>query len=72
MCTQMVGAIHYSKVAGNYTVAAPLITLVGGVGVFKGGGSEIKLGGAPIVIKGGSISVETLMDVKLGTSLKLG
>ncbi len=72
MCTQMVGAIHYSKVAGDYTVSAPLITLVGGVGVFKGGGSEIKLGGAPIVIKGSSISVETLMDVKLGTSLKLG
>ncbi len=72
MCTQMVGALHYSKVAGDYTVTAPMITLIGGVGVFKGGGSELKLGGAPIVVKGSSISVDTLMSVKLGTSLKLG
>ncbi len=72
MCTQMVGGLHYSKVAGDYTVTAPMITLIGGVGVFKGGGSELKLGGAPVVVKGSDISIDTLMSVKLGTSLKLG
>jgi type VI secretion system secreted protein VgrG len=72
MCTQMVGALHYSKVAGDYSVTAPMITLIGGVGVFKGGGSELKLGGGPVVAKGSAIAIEGALVVKLGTSLKLG
>jgi len=72
MCTQMVGALHYSKIAGDYSVTAPMITLIGGVGVFKGGGSELKLGGGPVVAKGSSIAIEGALVIKLGTSLKLG
>jgi type VI secretion system secreted protein VgrG len=72
MCTQMVGALHYSKVAADYAVTAPMITLIGGVGVFKGGSSELKLGGGPVVVKGSAIAVEGALIVKMGTSLKLG
>jgi type VI secretion system secreted protein VgrG len=72
MCTQMVGGLHYSKVAGDFSVTAPMITLLGAVGVFKGGGSELKLGGGPIVAKGSAIAMDGALVVKLGSSLKLG
>ena len=68
----MIGALHYNKVAGDYSVKAPMITLLGGVGVLKGGGSELKLGGGPVVMTGSKIAVETLLCVKMSTSLKLG
>ncbi len=45
--TNMVGGLHYQKLDGDLVVQAPLITLLGAVGVFKGGGSELKLGGGP-------------------------
>ncbi len=72
MITNLIGALHYSKVAGDFSVTAPMITLVGAVGVFKGGSSEVKLGGGPITIKGSKITVDAPLIVKLGSSLKLG
>jgi type VI secretion system secreted protein VgrG len=68
----LVGGLHYEKVGGDYSVKAPQIKLVGAVGIFKGGGSDVKLGGGPIVMKGGKINLKTPMLVKLGSSLKLG
>lgn len=70
--THLVGGLHYSKVAGDYTVKAPIIALIGAVGVLKGGGSEIKLGGGPVVIKGSKVAIETALLVKLGGSLTMG
>jgi type VI secretion system secreted protein VgrG len=69
--TQLVGGLHYQKVGGEVSFKAPVITLLGAVGVFKGGGSELKLGGAPIVIKGDKVAVKTALLVKMGASLKL-
>lgn len=70
--TQMVGGLHYSKVAGDYTVKAPIVALIGAVGILKGGGSEFKLGGGPILVKGSKVSIETALLVKLGGSLTMG
>lgn len=70
--TTMVGGLHYQKVAGDYAVKAPMITLVGAIGALKGGGSELKLGGGPIVVKGSKIVVQTALLVKMGSSLKMG
>ena len=70
--TNMVGGLHYQNLAGDYVVKATNITLLGAVGVFKGGGSEIKLGGGPVVIKGGKVAVKGTLIVKLGASMKLG
>ena len=36
--THLVGGLHYAKVAGDYTVKAPIIALIGAIGEFKGGG----------------------------------
>ncbi|MEJ7729656.1 MAG: type VI secretion system tip protein TssI/VgrG, partial [Polyangiaceae bacterium] len=70
--TTMVGGLHYQKIGGDLTIKAPMLTLLGGVGIFKGGGTTVKLGGGPIVIKGSKISFKTPMLVKLGSSLKMG
>ena len=70
--TTLIGGLRYEKVAGDYSVKAPMITLIGAVGSFKGGGSELKLGGGPVVMKGSKIAVETALMVKLGSSLKMG
>ncbi|WP_437993825.1 type VI secretion system Vgr family protein [Sorangium sp. So ce145] len=70
--TNMVGGLHYQKLDGDLVVQAPLITLLGAVGVFKGGGSELKLGGGPVVIKGSKIAVKGALVVKMGASMKLG
>lgn len=70
--TNLVGGLHYSKVAGDFTVKAPMIAVLGAIGDFKGGGSTLKLGGGPIVIKGSKVAVETAMLVHLGASLKMG
>ncbi len=69
---QLVGALHYQKLGGDYTVTAPMITLVGAVGIFKAKGAELKLGGGPVILKGSSISVESALIVKMGSSMKLG
>ncbi|WP_437665483.1 type VI secretion system Vgr family protein [Sorangium sp. So ce1182] len=70
--TNLVGGLHYQKLNGDLVVQAPLITLLGAVGSFKGGGSELKLGGGPIVIKGAKIAVKGALVVKMGASMKLG
>ncbi len=70
--TNIVGGLHYQKLDGGYSVKAPLITLVGAVGSFKGGGSELKLGGGPVVLKGSKIAMESLLIVKMSGSMKLG
>ena len=70
--TNLVGGLHYQKLGGNYVVSAPMITLLGAVGVWKAGGSELKLGGGPVVLKGSSISVKAGLIVKMSGSMKLG
>ena len=49
-----------------------MITLIGAIGMFKGGSSELKLGGGPILVKGSKVSIETALMVHLSTSLKMG
>ncbi len=70
--TQLIGGLHYQSLAGDFVVQAPVITLLGGVGVFKGGGSELKLGGAAVVAKGSAITVKGALVVKMSSSMKLG
>lgn len=70
--TSLVGGLRYVKVAGDYSVKAPMITLIGATGTFKGGGTDMKLGGGPVVLKGSKIAIETALLVKLGASLKMG
>lgn len=70
--THLIGGLHYAKVAGDYTVKAPIIALIGAIGEFKGGGSSLKLGGGPVVLTGSEIKIETALLVKLGASLKMG
>ena len=72
LVTEMIGGLHYQDVAGDYTVKAPMITLMGAVGAFRGGGSDFKLGGGPITIKGSKIAIKGATIIKMGASLKLG
>lgn len=72
MHSTMVGAVCMQKVTGDVIVKAPLISLMGAVGTFKGGSSELKLAGGPITIKGSKISVKGALIKKTGASLKLG
>ncbi len=71
MVTNLVGGLHYQKLDGDLVIQAPMIAMIGATGSFIGGGSELKLGGGPIVIKGKKITVDTLLVVKMGSSLKL-
>lgn len=68
----LIGGLHYQTIAGDLIVSAPTINLIGGVGVFRAAGSELKLGGAPVVIKGSKIAIKAALVVKMGGSLKLG
>jgi type VI secretion system secreted protein VgrG len=70
--THLVGGLHYQKIAGDYSVSAPIIALIGAIGDLKGGGSNVKLGGGPVVITGSEVTIETALLVKMGASLKLG
>jgi type VI secretion system secreted protein VgrG len=70
--TSMIGGLHYQKIDGDLVVKAPSIAIIGGVGVFKGAGSTLKLGGGPVVAKGSKIAIKAAMLVKLGGSLKMG
>jgi type VI secretion system secreted protein VgrG len=72
LVTEMIGGLHYQDVAGDYTVKAPMITLMGAVGAFRGGGSDFKLGGGPITIKGSKVALKGATIIKMGASLKLG
>jgi len=70
--TNLVGGLHYEKLDGDLVIKAPLVTMLGAVGIFKGGSSTLKLGGGPIVAKGSKIAIKSAMIVKMGTSLKMG
>jgi type VI secretion system secreted protein VgrG len=70
--THLIGGLHYEKVGGDYSIKAPMITLLGATGTFKGGDSELKLGGGPIVIKGSKIAVKGALMIKMGAALKMG
>ena len=70
--TNLVGGLHYNKLDGDFVVKAPMITLLGAVGVFKGGSTDFKLGGGPVTIKASKISMTGALVVKLGMSLKMG
>ncbi|MCU0687906.1 MAG: type VI secretion system tip protein VgrG, partial [Polyangiaceae bacterium] len=70
--TTMVGGLHYRKVGDEFVVKSSAITLVGAIGEFKAGGSVLKLGGGPIIIKGSKITIKAPLIVKMGASLKLG
>lgn len=72
MISTLVGAIHYQQVTGDYTVKAPMITLLGATGSFKGGSGEVKLGGGPILVKGSKIAIKAATIIKMGSSLKMG
>jgi type VI secretion system secreted protein VgrG len=72
MISTMVGGLHYQQVGGDYTVKAPMITLLGATGTFKGGSGELKLGGGPILAKGSKIAIKGATIIKMGASLKMG
>jgi len=70
--TNMVGGLHYRKLGADLVVKSPMITLLGAVGSFRGGGSELKLGGGPVVLKAPTIMVTSGLVVKMSASMKLG
>lgn len=70
--TNMVGGLHYRKIGGDFTVKSPMITLLGGIGTFNGGGSQLKLGGAPVQITTPKLQVKSALVVKMSGSMKLG
>lgn len=70
--TSLIGGLHLAKVTGDYTVKAPVITLLGAVGLMKAGGSELKMGGGPITLKASAVEIETALVIKMGTALKMG
>jgi len=70
--TNLVGGLHYQKLDGDLVVKAPMITLLGAVGVFKGGSTDFKLGGGPVTIKAKKIAMTAVLVVKFGTSMKMG
>ena len=72
MVTNLIGGLHYQKLDGDLVIKAPSIAMIGATGSFSGGGSDLKLGGGPIVIKGDKITIDTLLVLKMGSSLKLG
>ncbi|MBK8253722.1 MAG: type VI secretion system tip protein VgrG [Polyangiaceae bacterium] len=70
--TNLVGGLHYNKLDGDYVVKAPMITLLGAVGVFKGGSTDFKLGGGPVTVKASKIAMTGALIVKFGASMKMG
>jgi type VI secretion system secreted protein VgrG len=72
MHSTMVGAVCMQKVDGDVIIKAPAISLMGALGTFKGGSSELKLAGGPITMKGSKVSVKGALIKKTGVSLKLG
>ena len=70
--TNLVGGLHYQKLDGDLVVKAPMITLLGAVGVFKGGSTDFKLGGGPVTIKASKIAMTAALIVKFGASMKMG
>lgn len=72
MHSTMVGAVCMQKVTGDVIIKAPMVSLMGAMGTFKGGSSELKLSGGPISVKGSKISIKGALIKKTGVSLKLG
>ncbi|APR86858.1 Putative vgr related protein [Minicystis rosea] len=70
--TNLVGGLHYEKIAGDYTIKAPIVAMIGAIGDLKGGGSSLKLGGGPVVLTGSQVNITTALLVKLGGSLTMG
>ena len=68
---RLVGGVVTRKITGDLSIKAPMISLVGARGKFKGGSSELNLAGGPITIKGGKIVIKAAV-VKKGGSMKLG
>lgn len=70
--TNLVGGLHYQKLDGDLVIKAPMITLLGAVGVMKGGSTDFKLGGGPITVKASKIAMTAVLIVKFGASMKMG
>jgi len=70
--TTLIGGLHYEKLDGDLVIKAPMVSLLGAVGVFSAGGSSLKLGGAPIVIKGKKIASKGALLVKMAGQMKMG
>lgn len=69
---RLIGGLCQRKVTGTYTIKAPMITIVGGTGKFKGGSSELSMTGGPIKMKGGKITIKAAIIKKTAGSIKLG
>ncbi|MFI5302015.1 MAG: type VI secretion system Vgr family protein, partial [Polyangiales bacterium] len=69
---QLVGGVHMRSISGDYVVQAPMILLIGGVGMFTGGGSSMNLAGGPVTLSGSKIVIEAALVVKQAGSLKIG
>lgn len=70
--TSLIGGLHYSKVAGDFSIKGSMVTLVGAIGDLKGGGSQLKFGGGPILMKGSKIAWEGALALHMSTAMKLG
>ncbi len=70
--TNLVGGLHYQKLDGDLAIKGSSVTLMGAVGIFKGGGSVLKLGAGPVVATGDVISVKGALVIKMAGQLKMG
>jgi len=68
----MVGGIAQRKITGSLTIKAPMISLTGGTGTFKAGGTQVKMSGGPIQMKGSTITIKAGVIKKTAGSIKLG
>lgn len=71
MFTRIVGGVHMRKIGGDYSVSAPMIVLLGAVGMLKAGSSKVSLSGGPITLKGSKVSVKAGTIRRTGVSLKM-
>ena len=68
----LVGGIVQRKIKGSLTVKAPMVTIAGGTGKFKAGGTELKMSGGPIQMKGSAITIKAGIIKKTAGNIKLG
>jgi type VI secretion system secreted protein VgrG len=66
-----VGGIHMRKIAADYVVTAPTISLVGVMGLLKAGSSKIALSGGPLTLKASKISIKAPMIRRVGGTIKI-
>jgi type VI secretion system secreted protein VgrG len=66
-----VGGIHMRKIAADYVVSAPTISLVGVMGLLKAGSSKIALSGGPLTLKASKISIKAPMIRRVGGTIKI-